>query len=1534
MARQTENKNNEIIFEEMNLNEYRTIGKILEILSSEPDLDNSLQLICSLLPEVYAQPENVYARIIFDGNEYTSKNFTETAFVKKRNFEIPNDKKGVIQLFFDHDFAGQADEKPLFKEDSFLDHVSTIVSGAISRIQLKDLHYDIKERLKELMGINFTTKMLKDSQTLEESLQEICSFLPEAWQYPEHTVARIRYENKVFTSKNFMETRWCQKQSFETPDNKKGLIEVFYLKAFPDEDEGPFLKEERNLIDNLAALISGSVSRNNLQVLLAQNTERLKELHGLNQTSAILKENRTLEESLQLISSILPDAWQYPEFTAVRITFEKKVFVSPNFRETPWTQTQTFEAPKNKQGLIEVFYLKEFPQEDEGPFLKEERNLLINLANLIAGSATKDIFNKLLSENRERLKELKGINLTSRIIAEGKSLEETLQEICNILPKAWQYPNSTVTRIRFEGKVYCSRKFKVTRWMQKESFVTIDNKKGTIEICYLKEFPQDYEGPFMREERQLLINIAKLISGYINNLKGRDIYRRSLFKPAVSHKAEEYRKSLIKDKQPLQLFFNKQIIDKYIYFDMMKYKIKEILFVATLYDAFILENEDHFFEQFMGEIYQYSLFSLPRITGVTSAKEAMELLETTSFDLIILMAGIDQHYPLELAKKIKKRKPDIPIYLLLNQKSNIQYFEDILPASRIIDKLFVWNGDSQIFFAIVKSIEDKANVENDTRIGLVRVILLLEDSAQYYSKYLPILYSIVFGQVQQTLVEVEKNELDKICKMRSRPKILLARNYEDAIYLFHKYKDFLLCIISDVEFEKEGRLDKTAGINFIKYAKSNIKNLPIILQSADTKNEKIAQNLGVGFVNKNSESLLNDLKNFLTRNLAFGDFVFRNKEGKQIAVARSLNEFLALLHTIPEESLYTHANENQFSLWIMGRGEIHLAKILNPLRITDFPNIHDIRTFLIQTIKKYLEEKKKGKVLGFDESTDIDEKNIVNFSSGSLGGKGRGLAFINTLIYNIDFSALSKYINIRTPKTAIIGIDEFEIFIEKNRLYERIFNPELPYQKIREYFYKAQLSGSLMKKLEVFIDQISRPIAVRSSSLSEDSITQPFAGVFDTIIIPNNHPNKFLRFQNLVDAIKLVYASVYSGYARTYFKAINHKVEEERMAIVLQELAGQQFEDYYYPHISGIANSHNYYPVSHMKPEEGFAIAALGLGSYVVEGGKAFRFSPKYPNIEMFSTRDLLNSTQVDFYAVDLSKQVIDLMKYGDKASLALLEISAAEKHGTLKHLASVYNSDNDRIEEGLVSKGPRILNFADILKHNYIPLAETIDIMLHTVKEALGSPVELEYAVDLTKTINDLPSFYLLQIKPLVENLSHYVIDPDKVDQSRILLYTTSSLGNGKIKNIRDVIYVDVDKFSKLKTLEMVNEIEELNHFMSRQNKQYVLIGPGRWGTRDQFLGIPVIWPQISNAKVIVEISLPDFPLDSSLGSHFFHNLTSMNVGYLSVRDSSSTDYIQWKLLDRQRTIHRTNHFRHIRFENPLTITMDGKSMISVIQI
>jgi hypothetical protein len=455
---------------------------------------------------------------------------------------------------------------------------------------------------------------------------------------------------------------------------------------------------------------------------------------------------------------------------------------------------------------------------------------------------------------------------------------------------------------------------------------------------------------------------------------------------------------------------------------------------------------------------------------------------------------------------------------------------------------------------------------------------------------------------------------------------------------------------------------------------------------------------------------------------------------------------------------------------------------------------------------------------------------------------------------------------------------------------------------------------------------------VRSSSLSEDSLTQPFAGIFDTYIIPNSREDKASVLKNLIKGIKLVFASVYSDNSKGYFKAIHHKVEEERMAIVLQELVGDQYGHYYYPHISGVAQSYNYYPVAHMKPEEGFAVAAVGLGSYVVEGWKAYRFSPRYPKIEMYTTKDLINSTQVKFYALDCSKSDFDYVNKGELASLVMLDISEAEKHGTINHCVSAYNSINDQVEPGLSATGPRIVNFADILKYNYIPLAQTLDIMLGTIEEALGAPVEIEYAVDLNKTLNNLPSFYLLQIKPLVGNQLSTNIDLTKLDPSTFMLYTTASLGNGEINHIRDVIFVDIHRFNKMKTLEMVSEMEYINSRMVKQDKPYILIGPGRWGTRDPFLGVPVNWSQISQAKVIIEISLANFPLDSSLGSHFFHNVTSMNIGYLSVQDSSKTDFINWDILGAQEIIEDMKFMKHVRFANPLKVIMNGKKKTAAI--
>lgn len=1501
------------------------ILQLIGILDRAEEMELSLGQVCDRVTGHTAE-QSAFVRISFDHHTYQGTLFEETSVEIKHSFQLPFERHGLIELFLTPRGIALFPATVIEEAESLMQVMLPLVVGIISRIQFAKLTTDIEERQKELKSINRTTEILQRNTSLDELLQEICSTLPEAMQYPQHTVVRIRYGEKGFTSARFRETPWKLEQQFATPDQTRGSIEIYYLQPLPEVGEGPFLIEERHLIDNLATLISGTASRKALEELLIKNTERLKELRAINRTSEILRSSPSVEESLRAICMLLPESWQYPAFTAARISYDGQVFTSDGFTETPWMMSQDFEAPGGKKGMIQIAYLQEFPQADEGPFLKEERSLLINLSGLIAGSATWDVFNQLQHENTERLKELRAINLTTHIIEESRSVDETLQQICELLPPSWQYPGYTAARIRFEGKVYQSGPFTDTDWVQRENFVTIDNKKGVIEIFYLREFPKADEGPFLQEERDLLGNIALLISGYLNNYKGREILHRKGIPSQTILPSDEFRNSLTKNKKPLQLFFNQQAIDKYIYLDMMKYKIKHILFVATLYDAFTLESEDAFFEKFMGEAYQYSLFSVPRITGVSSGEEALELMETTNFDLVILMAGMDREAPILLSEKIREKKETIPIYLLLNKKSDIQYFEELVPTIRSVDKLFVWNGDSLILFAIVKSTEDKVNVENDTQIGLVRVILLIEDSPLYYSKYLQILYDIVFGQVQQLLPEVEKNELDKISKMRSRPKILLARNYEEAITIFNKYRDFMLCVISDVEFERGGKMDKNAGVTFIQYVKSHISKLPIILQSSEPRNRQIAREMGVTFVNKNSETLLMDLKQYLTRYLGFGNFIFRDKEGNKIGVAKSLREFETLLQEVPDESLYLHASENQLSLWLMARGEIQLARTLNPVPVTTFKNMDETRQFFLDTIKHYREEKKKGKILSFDETSSLDEKNIVSFASGSLGGKGRGLAFINTLIYNLDFPTLANRINILAPITVIIGTHEFQHFIARNNLFDKIINPKISYEELRHHFEQGQLSLTLVKKLKVFVSQINKPIAVRSSSSSEDSITQPFAGVFDTYIIPNSRTNKKLVLERLTTAIKLVFASTFSEKARNYFSIIHHKIEEEKMAVVLQELVGNQYGPYYYPHISGVAQSYNYYPVGNMKPDEGFAVAAVGLGTYVVDGWKSYRFSPKYPRVSIHSIKDLLSASQVQFYALDCTERDVNFLEHGELAALRLLDISEAEKHGTLTHCASVYNPDNDRLEPGLSGRGPRVVNFADILHYNYIPLAETISVLLNTIKEAFGSPVEIEYAVDLDRTRNGLPTFYLLQIKPLIGNQITQHIKVEKMDRSKMVLYTQSSLGNGQVSDIRDVIFVDTQAFSKLKTIEMAAQIEHLNNLMIKSNRQYILIGPGRWGSRDRFVGIPVNWSQISNARVIVEVSLENFPLDSSLGSHFFHNVTSMNIGYFSVMHSSPTDFVNWEMLNAQKEVNRTSFFKHVTFEKPLTILMDGR--------
>jgi len=1133
-------------------------------------------------------------------------------------------------------------------------------------------------------------------------------------------------------------------------------------------------------------------------------------------------------------------------------------------------------------------------------------------------------YKRLLHDQRERLKELACINQTTAIIKEGKAVEVTLQQIVLLLPEAWQYPEYTVARISFMKKSYITPGFTETEWRLSQTFIAIDGEKGIIEIFYTKEFAESDEGPFLKEERDLIKIISSLLTGYINSFKASHMI------PSLLPEKPDEDKNAESSGKLLQRFLDRHNAERDVFHDLMPFTVKEILLVANLYDAYSIEGEGRFSDYILGEYYQHNFSSIPRVTGVTGEEEALNRLGARHYDMIIIMMGVDKENPMHICRRIKEKYPYMPVFMLLSNKADIDYLKKQKSSGIPFDNYFVWTGESKVFFAMVALLEDRVNLDNDTRKGLTRVILLVEDSSEYYSRFLPMLYTLVMEQTKNLIEDVSSDEIYKVLKLRARPKIILASAYEEALAVVNAYKENLLCVISDISFPKDNILNDKAGIELIRFVKEEIPGLPAVLQSSDPDNAKYAHALRSNFINKNSESLFQDLKSFINYYLGFGHFVYRDNEGRQIAVAKSIKEFESYLETVPEDSLIYHAMKNHFSLWLMARGEVRIAKIIYPLKVTDFSSMKEMRDHLLGIIRKRRKEMNKGRVINFEESVINDETNVVSLSDGSLGGKGRGLAFLNTLIYSFDLGRLLPGISIKTPATSIIGTDEFDQFMDRNHLWDKV-KDEKNFIRLQQMFMEGSLSYNLEKKLRIFIKLVSKPLAVRSSSLLEDSMNQPFSGIFGTYLLPNNHPDTDVRFRQLSDAVKLVFSSIYSKNARTYFEATGFKAELEKMAVVIQVVVGNRFGDAFYPHLSGVAQSYNFYPVAHMTPQDGFAVLAVGLGQYIVEGGKAFRFSPAYPLIDVVSQKDVCRYSQVGFYAVDMAKKNVDLLE-GENAGLVTLGINEAEKHGTLIHMASVYNSDNDSIIPGLDSPGPRVVNFADILKYNYIPLSSTLKTILDVVKEAFGAPVELEFAVDLTKDQNGNASLYLLQVKPLVGKGAIYNIDPGNIEKSGMILFTTKSMGNGMIEDISDVIFVEPEKFDNTLTERMADEIDMMNERMLKKNRKYILVGPGRWGSRDKFIGIPVAWPQISNARVIVEVSLPGFPLDASLGSHFFHNVTSRNVGYFSIPHTSIESVIDWEKLRMQKVIEKGDFFMHVRFSKPLFVGMDGKKSIAII--
>ncbi len=949
-----------------------------------------------------------------------------------------------------------------------------------------------------------------------------------------------------------------------------------------------------------------------------------------------------------------------------------------------------------------------------------------------------------------------------------------------------------------------------------------------------------------------------------------------------------------------------------IYHRLMKKRVKEILLISTFYNSFALEENIKFSEHIIGSYHQFNLTTIPKITTAINSSHALEILKKEKFELIISTLQIGDPGPVKLAEIIKEKYPDTAFLLLLTEKCDVSILENLKKSK--IDKIFYWTGDSRLLLSMIKLIEDTWNAPEDTINGPTSVILLIEDSLNYYSVYLPELLKEVMLQTQRLIKEEADNQL-KYLRMRTRPKILLATTREEAEQLYERYKNYLLCIISDIQLESD---DDEFGLELVEKMKTEDSDVPILIQSSEPTLLKKAKKMGVDISYKNSPFVLNELRKFLLEKCGFGDFIFRNEKGEEIARARSLTEFEEKLKQIPIDSFAYHANRKHYCMWLLTRGELKLAQKLRKIKKDKFKRPEDHRKFLINVLKNMRNKLIRGKVLDFKEDL-INEKDIIlKIGEGSLGGKGRGLAFLNAFLTVARIKKKFENVHIDIPKSFVICTSYFDKFIENNYLYlDFDFHSD---EDIKKIFLSSDLPKDLEDKLKIIVKNIKNPLIVRSSGLLEDSQFHPFAGIYHSIIIPNNSESEDERLKHITDAIKLVYASVYFKEARSYLQRINLNIEEEKMAVIIQEVTGKLHENYFYPHFSGVVQSYNYYPISYITHDDGIANVAVGLGKYVVEGEKCFRFCPKYPEVDYISNEELIKNSQTDFYALDLNKTP-DSVEHED-SFLVKLPIEEAKKHGVLNYIASTYDFINQRIVPGIRGKGALIINFANIIKYDYFPFAEILNKLVELSKTAMGSEVEIEFAVNMKERIE----FKVLQVRPLISYETLKIEDIDKIERNKILLYTEKGLGHGTVEDIYTIIFVDPDSFDKTKTLEIKQEINEINKIFLEKKENYILIGPGRWGSRDRFLGIPVDWSDINMAKVIVEAGLKDFDIDPSQGTHFMHNVISLNLGYLNVPYNKEYAFIDWNWIKKQKIEIQKKYVKVITSSNIFKVIMDSK--------
>lgn len=961
---------------------------------------------------------------------------------------------------------------------------------------------------------------------------------------------------------------------------------------------------------------------------------------------------------------------------------------------------------------------------------------------------------------------------------------------------------------------------------------------------------------------------------------------------------------------------------------LMTKRIFNVLLVANPYDAFMLEDDGRIDEKIFIEYMNLSLRYPPRFTQVSTEEDAWKQLGNTMFDLVICMPGSDNSDTFDIARQIKEKYPHIPLVVLTPFSHGIKERMEHEDLS-IFEYVFCWLGNTDLLVSIIKLIEDKMNLEHDIKEVGVQMILLVEDSIRFYSSVLPNLYKFVLRQSQEFATEA-LNEHQRTLRMRGRPKIVLARSYEEAMDLYNKYQNNTLGIISDARYPREGKIDPHAGIRFLTEVRSRDPFIPLILQSAEVSNKEFALSCGAQFIDKNSKKMNIDLREAVSENFGFGDFIFRNPNTmEEVVRVHNLKELQNAIFSIAESFLY-HISRNHISRWLYSRAIFPVAEFLKQITWESLQDIDAHRQIIFEAIVKYRKMKNQGVVAVFQRDRFDRYSNFARIGDGSLGGKGRGLAFIDNMVKrHAEFEEFENA-SVVIPKTVVLCTDIFDEFMDMNQLYQVALS-DADDETILRAFLRAKLPDRLVEDFFAFFDVVKSPIAIRSSSLLEDSHYQPFAGIYSTYMIPYL-TDKYEMLRMLSDAIKGVYASVYYKDSKAYMQATSNVIDQEKMAVILQEVVGTQYGDRFYPSISGVARSINYYPINDELAEEGTVSLALGLGKYIVDGGLTLRVCPYHPD-KVLQTSEMemaLRETQTRFYALDL-KNMGQNFSLDDGFNLLKLPVKEAENDGSLNYIASTYDPYDMVIRDGIYPGGRKVITFANILQHDVFPLARILQLVQKYGQGEMRRPVEIEFAVNLNAA-EKKGVFYLLQIRPMVDMKADLNEDLDAIPEEQLLLKSVNSLGQGIMDDIQDVIYVKTEGYSASNNQLIAYDIEKLNKRFLDEGKHYILIGPGRWGSSDTWLGIPVKWPNISAARVIVEAGLTNYRVDPSQGTHFFQNLTSFGVGYFTINAYMNDGLYNQELLNSMPAVEETKYLRWVHFDKPLAVKMNGKKKIGVV--